>query len=198
MQLLFDLGPKFKLSSGRKYLSVRFKVEFDCKEGQKRMLSLSQFSGNMGSGSPQFSFVNPSEWESVENNNLGGKAWEIACNGARKKATWSYVGENQQTTFYAEPATILKTDGMVITQMWGLTDSKVVEGFSPFTYLSMISLSEYDCKEEKHRTLYLSSHSENMAEGETVIVNNKPDDTWSSVLPGRSANRKFWKLACGK
>jgi hypothetical protein len=55
---------------------------------------------------------------------------------------------------------------------------------------------EYDCKEERLRTIYYSDHSGNMARGKSVYSDDDPTK-WSPV-PRATVQEDLWEIACGK
>jgi hypothetical protein len=64
---------------GTSFLSAKIQMEFDCAEEQIRVLALSQFSGNMGSGEVVFSNFTKDEWEPVQPGSRGHTLWKVAC-----------------------------------------------------------------------------------------------------------------------
>ena len=111
-------------------------------------------------------------------------------------AQWLAVASATGRVYYTNPKTIRKSDNKV--KMWSLIDYNLVQAVSADTkFLSQKSQQEYDCKEEKRRTLYFSWHSENMGKGEIVYIDNKLDNNWSPVPP-ESTDEILWKFACGK
>jgi hypothetical protein len=55
---------------------------------------------------------------------------------------------------------------------------------------------EYNCKEERFRVMTVSTHSEPMADGET-LTNWTAVDTWGDVAPGTAAET-IMKTVCAK
>ena len=117
----------------------------------------------------------------------------LASGGA--EAEWVVVGSNEKYTAYADPDTIRRSTDNV--KMWDLLDFKTVGKLSSGgEFMSMKTQVEYDCKEERWRTHYLSWHSKNMGAGE--IVNYIADlGKWQPVPPG-SVTESIAKFACGK
>jgi hypothetical protein len=67
-------------TDGMKYLSTRGQREYDCKEGQVRLVSLSLHSRNMGAGAEIHYLSDPlSKWEPVTTMTVGEALWNIAC-----------------------------------------------------------------------------------------------------------------------
>ncbi|MDO8437127.1 MAG: tetratricopeptide repeat protein [Nitrosomonadaceae bacterium] len=107
---------------------------------------------------------------------------------------WVLVSFDGTFTIYADPATIRKTGNRV--KMWDLLDYNMADKISGKPYMSIRGQSEYDCKEEKIRSLYATYHSENMARGEVISTGTKPSN-WEPVAPGSMA-AALWKIACKK
>ena len=78
---------------------------------------------------------------------------------------------------------------------WLIVFKTLVSGDSE-PHMSMKTLSEFDCREERLRTLSSSWHSEHMAEGK-VVSSNSDIDIW---VAGASspANKMLREFACGK
>ncbi len=79
---------------------------------------------------------------------------------------------------YFDPATIRKNGNL--RRIWQLNDLKER---SRNGLLSVRFLVEYDCKEERLRTLSVTSFSGPMATGEIIISNNDADQ-WQYAAPG--------------
>jgi hypothetical protein len=109
-------------------------------------------------------------------------------------AEWVGLGSRDNYTVYADPATIQKTDNG-ITMQW-LIDFKTSATGDAEPHMSMKTLSEFDCKQERLRTLSSSWHSEHMAEGK-VVSSNSDIDMW--VQGGTSpVNKALSEFACSK
>jgi hypothetical protein len=109
-------------------------------------------------------------------------------------AEWVPVGGNDRFTLYSDPTTISKSGNMV--KMLRLTDFKTVQGNTDEHYMSTKRQDEYNCVKEQRRIIFITAHSENMAEGYVVMrVVNKPGD-WKSISPG-SQGEAVWEFACG-
>ncbi len=93
---------------------------------------------------------------------------------------------------YFDPATIRGEGEMV--RMWHLHDFKTKQMLADKTYLSVKNWVEYDYKNKRRRTLYMSLNSENMGAGEPIYRNGTPSD-WRPVAPGSIAEI-LRKLAC--
>ena len=107
-------------------------------------------------------------------------------------AGWEEVGESStETTFYIDRATIRK-DGN-LRRMWSLTDLKQRDKNGE---MSRRSKSEYDCKGERMRYLALSTHSESMAGGKTLL-NEGEEEMWRAIPPGTAAEA-ILEMACAQ
>jgi hypothetical protein len=109
-------------------------------------------------------------------------------------AEWIWISRTGKDNTYIDPATIRKDGNRVkMWSMWSLLNAQIAKG-NP--YKSIKEQSEYDCKEDQSRVLYLTFHSENMGVGNVVYTISKPNK-WEPVVPG-SAVEVQWKIACGK
>ena len=109
-------------------------------------------------------------------------------------AEWTVAGGNDQFVQYVDRATIRRNGNFV--KMWDLTDFKMARTVAGDSYLSSKSQQEYDCKEEKSRTLAFTWLSGQMGNGKVVYANSDPRK-WSPIQPG-SVRETQWKIACGK
>jgi hypothetical protein len=66
-------------SKGISRLSTKILSEYDCGEGRFRMLTLTHFTGNMGSGEMAFTGSGESKWEPVEPDSVGETMWKLVC-----------------------------------------------------------------------------------------------------------------------
>ena len=104
----------------------------------------------------------------------------------REKAT----EKTASITVYTDPDTIIKTGNMV--KIWSLTDYKKTEEESRVT--SARQKDEYDCKEKKHRILFIAFYTGHMGKGETVLIDNERGD-WHQPLEG-SLDKAILDFAC--
>ena len=109
-------------------------------------------------------------------------------------AEWTVAGGNDQFVQYVDRATIRRNGNLV--KMWVLSDLKTVQTDAGDSYLSSKAQQEYDCKEEKSRTLAFTWLSGQMGNGKVVYANSDPRK-WSPIQPG-SVRETQWKIACGK
>jgi hypothetical protein len=107
---------------------------------------------------------------------------------------WVAVGEYVDSTVYADPNSIRKEGNMV--KIWDLQDHKRILVSGRFLILSMREQLEFDCKEERVRTLFMSVFAEPMAEG--TELKSEGDGTggaWSPVSP-TSIEGGLLRFAC--
>ena len=109
-------------------------------------------------------------------------------------AEWTVADVNDEFIQYVDTATIRRNGNLV--KMWGLMDDKKVDVSGGKSYLSHRSQQEYDCKEERMRTLAITTFSGQMGSG-TVIYSDSDTEKWTPVPPG-SVAKTLWKIACGK
>ena len=115
--------------------------------------------------------------------------------GSSAAAGWVEVGGNEVVTTYADSGTIRKSGNLV--KMWHLLDyekARGIEGVRP--YLSIRMLDEYDCAEERTRTLSIVLHGGNMGAGEVLGSVTEPGD-WRPVLTDTLVET-LRAFACGK
>jgi hypothetical protein len=79
MWVLYDYKSVQSSNSSKPYRSSRKQSEYDCKEAQSRILSLTAHSGNMAEVDTVFSLSKPEEWEPVPPSSLAELMWKIAC-----------------------------------------------------------------------------------------------------------------------
>lgn len=78
---MYDLK-KPQVSGGQLYLSVKFKMEFDCAGEQNRILSYVFYTWAMGGGEVLSTNSDPGNWDPVVPGSIGESQWRYAC---RKK-----------------------------------------------------------------------------------------------------------------
>jgi len=61
------------------YLSAKVKIEFDCSEERQRILTFTEYSGNMGRGKPVYTDPVEDEWEPITPDAISQTLWKIAC-----------------------------------------------------------------------------------------------------------------------
>jgi len=64
---------------GIRFLTVKEQWEFDCAEERRRVLALTEFSGNMGSGTVVYTNSEVGKWQPVAQSSIGQLLWKFAC-----------------------------------------------------------------------------------------------------------------------
>ena len=110
-------------------------------------------------------------------------------------AEWTSVGASAEYIAYVDKGTIRRNGNFV--KMWDMSDYKTVQTVAGDSFLSTKRQSEYDCKEEKIRTLAFTWFSGQMGNGKVVYNTSETSIKWDPIAPG-SAGETLWKIACGK
>jgi len=111
------------------------------------------------------------------------------------QAEWEEITGSDKVTVYIDPTThrIDKKSGLV--KMWILYDSFTVTKLSErSSFLSFRSHVQYDCNEERVRSLEASYFEGHMADGK-VVFSSSTEGQWYPVAPG-SIGETLWELAC--
>jgi hypothetical protein len=95
---------------------------------------------------------------------------------------------------YVDPGNIRRKGNLA--KMWQLYDYKTVQTVAGDSLLSMKRFNEYDCTEERTRTLGYTWFSGNMGSG-NVVYSTTEVQQWEPVV-SRSINQALWKVACSK
>lgn len=175
-------------------MSIRGLDEYDCKEERLRFLALSSHSETMAGGETLWSKnYSDGEWQAIPPGSTVARVLKIVCASvaAPDLAKWVKVAESDKSIRYIDPASIRK-DGN-LRKVWVIHDPKQRNEDG---VMSRRGLEEYDCKEERRRTLSLSTHSDPMAGGLTLWSNDDPG-TWSATQPG-SISESVLKIVCAK
>ncbi len=111
-------------------------------------------------------------------------------------AEWEllYRHDDRGETMYVDTDTIRRKGDVV--KWWELYDHKTVQTDAGHSYLSSKVQREYDCAEERNRTLAYTWFSGHMGSG-TVVYNSSNKGKWAPVAPG-SVGQALWKAACNK
>ena len=106
-------------------------------------------------------------------------------------AEWVYVAENKWALYFIDPTTI-RRDGN-LRKVWAMTNLRVRDKDGE---LSRRTRVEYDCKQERARTLFISTHVDPMAQGETLI-NASLTGEWGEVPPNSVQSIEL-SMVCAK
>ena len=114
-------------------------------------------------------------------------------------AAWTRIDESDDTVVYADIDS-LKRSANTAT-LWHLNDLKtarqtLITMSAGQSYLSTKVQQEFDCQEQKVRTLSFAAHSRKMGSGNVVLADDEATH-WVSVFPGSIVPLLF-EMACGK
>ena len=112
-------------------------------------------------------------------------------------AEWTYLTKdmNKNYDIYVDKSEIRKNGNIV--KMWDMSDYKSTQKTSDgSSYLSIRSLSKYDCKEVRFEILDIAFYSGGMLEGE-IVSYAKYEYGWQEIPPDTFV-KTLWKAACGK
>ena len=107
-------------------------------------------------------------------------------------AGWIKISSTDNTAFYADPDSIIKTGNKV--KMRAMHDYKIAAKAADQAFLSTEVQEEYDCRKKLSRTLYFASYSRNLGKGRKVYLDADLHQ-WMPARPG-SARESLWKFAC--
>lgn len=108
-------------------------------------------------------------------------------------AEWMPLPGNEDLDVFVDPGTRIREGDTV--RLMALFNYKKPGYAHGKRYLSSLMQDEYDCAEEKRRRLFLSAHTEPMAQGKIILRNTAPGD-WKPVVP-ETVGERLWKTACG-
>ncbi|TKB89548.1 MAG: hypothetical protein E8D41_13150 [Nitrospira sp.] len=120
----------------------------------------------------------------------------LVLNSSAAYAEWVKVSDRDEAgkTVYVDPATIRRNSNLV--KMWQFYDYQTVQTVGGIRFLSNKVEWEFDCVEERSRSLGLKEFSGNMGSG-TVVFTNSQVGKWLPVVPG-TIGYSVWKVACHK
>ena len=120
----------------------------------------------------------------------------LVLNSSAAYAEWVKVSDRNEAgkTVYMDPVSIRRNSNLV--KMWQFFDYKTVQTVGGVRFLSNKEEWEFDCVEERSRSLGLKEYSGNMGNG-TVVYTNSQVGKWLPVVPG-SIGHTVWKVACQK
>ena len=114
-------------------------------------------------------------------------------------AEWAMIMSNEKATYYLDPGTIRRKGDIV--KVWELWDFKTIQTIMGISHLSSKMQWEYDCVEERSRTLVYVNFAGNMGKGERVHGDSDDDkgviDRWRPIVP-ETLGQTLWNAACNK
>ena len=107
-------------------------------------------------------------------------------------AEWREVDKTDSFTFYIDLATLRKEDNL--RKIWLLANAtqRSVTGS-----ISTLSKYEYDCKNDRYRSLAFSAYSEPMATGKMIDSINGEPTVWREIVP-ESSGYLVSKIVCAR
>lgn len=177
-------------------MSTRTRNEYDCKEERRRTLSFSAHSEPMAGGETLSSKnYSDGEWRAIPPGSVSARILKIVCASvaAPDLAKWVKVDmtEDGSATVFIDPASIRKNGNLRKVRVIQDLKHRDEDGV-----MSRRTRDEYDCKEERYRTLSLSSHSDPMAGAVTLSLDDDPG-TWQAIPLG-SIGEAILKRVCAK
>jgi len=119
----------------------------------------------------------------------------LSCSVGPAQAGWEEVAGSDNVTVYVDPTTHQVDTKSGLAMMWVLYDAKTVNKLSErSSFLSLRSQIQYDCNEERARSLQASYFEGHMADGE-VVLSSSTEGKWYPLAPG-SIGEKLRELAC--
>ena len=115
----------------------------------------------------------------------------LAVSIGTASAEWKRIVESDTATFYMDISTIRK-DGNTV-RVWSILDFKEKGRYGDVSHKSR---HEFDCKQERLRTLTLLPYTGHMAEGQAINI-SKPPEEWFDIPP-RSAWATYLEILCNK
>ena len=110
-------------------------------------------------------------------------------------AKWEKVVTDEEADFYVKTDSI-KRKGYMVT-FWEMLDFKSTQKADGRPYLSLKMKNEINCDTEENKTLFLAPYSENLGYGMSLEQVNKPDKSFSSIVPD-TIEYAIFKFVCSK
>ncbi|WP_062309527.1 surface-adhesin E family protein [Polynucleobacter sinensis] len=107
-------------------------------------------------------------------------------------AGWSQVSSGEDVVAYIDPATRKNVNGYI--RVWVLYDYRVPKVIAGKSTGSIKSLQEFDCKEDRSRSLSTVFNSEHMGMGE-INHSNSALGVWDYIQPD-TVSMKILKTLC--
>ena len=119
----------------------------------------------------------------------------LAFTSNHAMAQWlkAFTSEDNAIVFYAAPSSKEST-GVDKATIWVLNDFNAAQSIDSKLYLSIVSETEYNCKDKQDRLLYSSYHSGNMG-GKEVVHSVSANEPWAEIKTN-SADAAIWEIAC--
>ena len=115
----------------------------------------------------------------------------LAAMSSGAMAEWVRIGVTDNMTMYVDPYSIRQNNNL--RRVWDLQDLK---RRAPNGEMSRRGLMEFDCKEERMRTIHVSMLSGPMASGEVISSIDSPSD-WR-YIPPETVGASVLEFVCRK
>jgi hypothetical protein len=104
-------------------------------------------------------------------------------------ADWVQVADSSVSTYFVDRASIRKEGSF--RKVWEIENYKKQEKGVQSTR----SRVEYDCKQERYKTLTISTHTELMAEGLALENESNANNPWRDIPP-KTVSARLLQYAC--
>ncbi len=118
----------------------------------------------------------------------------LALASADAMAEWNKFGTLSEASVYIDRASIQRHAG--VARMWDLFDFRSAQEVDGKNYLSLKSLAEYDCAEQRTRPLRIIAFTRNMGNG-SVASSMESAGPWENIVPS-TMEESLWRQACSR
>ena len=111
-------------------------------------------------------------------------------------AEWTliYESSDSRSKYYANLLDIKVNKKFSKSRLWTIEDFNLLREVASYKYLSVKSVTEFDCKNSKIRIMGYSLYEENMAKGEIIFSKGTPFE-WQKINKN-TMNEKYLDIAC--
>ena len=111
-------------------------------------------------------------------------------------AEWTliYESSDSRSKYYANLLDIKVNKKFSKLRLWTIEDFNLLQEVASYKYLSVKSVTEFDCKNSKIRIMGYSLYEENMAKGEIILSKGTPFE-WQKINKD-TMNEKYLDIAC--
>jgi hypothetical protein len=195
IELLIDFKEEQDGDQNDKFLSVIGQSEFDCKNNIFSYREQKAYPEHMGKGN----VIKTTNLVSNENihppmGTVIYRQLEVAC----KIANWTFIGNTEYGGFseFVDLNSIKRKGNKV--KMWSLRNFSLVQKVPSIdNFFSIISLDEYDCKEDTIEVLMVIWYSEHMGYGNVIHKIKDVENFKEAAIPNSVAKMKL-NSACLK
>lgn len=111
-------------------------------------------------------------------------------------AEWTliYESSDSRSKYYANLLDIKVNKKFSKLRLWTIEDFNLLQEVASYKYLSVKSVTEFDCKNSKIRIMGYSLYEKNMAKGEIILSKGTPFE-WQKINKD-TMNEKYLDIAC--